>query len=95
LRFNSIINGKYEHIGFPEKPDAQPDTPTPFWINMLTKISQFISPLTLFRIMGHNMGINLLKFLRPDFKRQYTSLIDNPDLVYNYLYYLNNQTPRY
>ncbi len=57
--------------GFPERtPDEKEDTPIPFWISALTKVSQVVSPMTFFRTTGQ-LGVKLFKFLRPDFRRKY------------------------
>lgn len=79
--------------GFPERSDEEkPDTPIPLWISVITKASQYISPMTVFRVSGQ-IGVSLFKYLRPDFKKKYMSILDDPELVYNYLYHANNGHP--
>lgn len=45
------------------------DTPIPMWISVLTTVSQYVSPMTVFRTSGQ-LGIQLFKYLRPDFKKK-------------------------
>lgn len=79
--------------GFPEHSDEEkPDTPIPIWLSVLTKASQYVSPMTVFRLSGQ-LGVSLFKFLRPDFKKKFMSVLDEPELVYNYLYHANNEHP--
>lgn len=79
--------------GFPDNADeVKPDTPRPIWISMLAALSQYVSPLSLFRVTGQ-VGVNLFKTIRPDFRYKYMSVLDNPDLVYSYLYWANMLTP--
>ncbi len=81
--------------GFPEHSNEnKPDTPMPLWISMIAVLSQYVSPLSVFRVTGQ-VGVTLFKTLRPDFKYKYMSILDNPDLVYSYLYFANNSYPRY
>lgn len=79
--------------GFPEVPAAKPDTPTPLWISTIAKVSQYVSPLSIFRLTGQ-VGVAIFKHLRPDFKRKYMSILDDPEIIYSYLYHANNQNPR-
>ena len=82
--------------GFPVKPIntlAKCDTPTPIWIKFVTNVSSYISRLSLFRATGP-LGMSLFKYLRPDFKKKYTSILGNTDLIYEYLYNCNKQYPR-
>jgi pimeloyl-ACP methyl ester carboxylesterase len=80
--------------GFPEipNPSHKPDTQMPLWINAIAKVSRYVSPLSVFRITGQ-IGVFLFKQLRPDFKRKYITLLDDPDVVYDYLYYANSLSP--
>ena len=79
--------------GFPEKPSAKPDTPTPMWINAIAKISQYVSPLAIFRVTGQ-VGVKVFKHVRPDFKMKYMNILDNPEIIYSYLYHANSDSPR-
>lgn len=79
--------------GFPEYVDEEkPDTPVPLWISVIARASQYVSPLTIFRLTGQ-VGVSLFKHLRPDFKKKYMSILDDPELVYSYLYHANNSNP--
>ena len=79
--------------GFPEyMNELKPDTPIPLWISVIAKASQYISPLSIFRLTGQ-VGVSLFKYLRPDFKNKYMTILDNPELIYSYLYHANNSTP--
>ena len=79
--------------GFPENsPTEKPDTPRPLWVSVIAKASQYVSPLSFIRATG-KMGVSLFKYLRPDFKRKYMSILDDPEIVYDYLYHANNQSP--
>jgi pimeloyl-ACP methyl ester carboxylesterase len=80
--------------GFPEAPDQtrRPDTPRPLWVSALARLSRYISPLSIFRATGQ-IGLSLFKTLRPDFKRKFMSLLDDPDLVYDYIYHANSLNP--
>ena len=80
--------------GFPEVPNLshKPDTQMPLWISAIAKFSQYVSPLSLFRLTGQ-VGISLFKYLRPDFKGKFMNILDDPDIVYDYLYYSNSLNP--
>jgi abhydrolase domain-containing protein 4 len=79
--------------GFQEKPSqSKPDTPMPLWISMVAKISQYISPLSVFRVTGP-VGVSIFKHLRPDFKRKYMSILDDPEIIYSYIYHANRLNP--
>lgn len=81
--------------GFPEKPSAsKPDAPMPLWIRMVAKLSQFVSPFALVRLSGQ-FGVKLFKNLRPDFRAKFFGLLDDPDLIYSYIYHANSLPPRY
>jgi pimeloyl-ACP methyl ester carboxylesterase len=79
--------------GFPEIPSNKSDTPVPMWVNAIAKISQYVSPLAIFRVTGQ-VGVKVFKHLRPDFKRKYMDILDNPEIIYSYLYYANTFSPR-
>jgi pimeloyl-ACP methyl ester carboxylesterase len=80
--------------GFPEVPNPshKPDTQMPLWISAIAKASRYISPLSMFRLTGQ-MGVYLFKQLRPDFKRKYITLLDEPEVIYDYIYYANCLNP--
>lgn len=80
--------------GFPEKPSSsKPDTPMPLWIRCVAKVSQFVSPLAVVRATGQ-WGLKIFKNLRPDFRRKFATLLDDPDLIYAYIYHANSLPPR-
>lgn len=81
--------------GFPEipSPSSKPDTQMPLWISLIRRFSQHFNPLSLFRLTGQ-MGVQVFKHLRPDFKRKYADLLDEPEIIYDYLYYANSFNPR-
>jgi len=79
--------------GFPEHSnESKPDIPMPLWVSAIALLSQYVSPLSIFRITGQ-VGVHIFKTIRPDFKRKYMNILDNPDLVYSYLYEANNSYP--
>lgn len=78
--------------GFPEIPANKPDTPMPLWIRAIATASQYVSPLSVFRVTGH-VGVRIFKHLRPDFRRKYMHLLEDPDEIYSYLYHANNSHP--
>ena len=81
--------------GFPEHPrEDKPDTPRPLWLSVIAKASQYISPLSIFRVSG-SVGVSIFKHLRPDFMRKYMNVLENPEIIYSYLYHANNSTPRF
>ena len=72
MRYPDYVKGLIlaDPWGFPEHPDEnKPDTPTPLWISIIAKASQYISPLSVFRASGQ-LGVSLFKVLRPDFKNK-------------------------
>jgi pimeloyl-ACP methyl ester carboxylesterase len=79
--------------GFPEMPMVKPDTPMPLWASFALKCFRYVSPLSLFRMSGQ-IGVSLFKHLRPDFKRKYMTVLEEPEIVYNYLYHANAFHPR-
>lgn len=81
--------------GFPEKPSTnRGDTPLPLWIRVIARVIQYVSPLAVIRVTGQ-LGVNVFKHLRPDFRNKYCSILDEPDLIYTYIYYANSLPPRY
>ena len=78
--------------GFLEEPKAKPDTPTPLWITTLAKVSNYLNPITVCRV-GGQVGINLFKYLKPDFKLKFNGVLEDPDLIYKYLYLANSDEP--
>jgi pimeloyl-ACP methyl ester carboxylesterase len=81
--------------GFQENENQNPvDTPTPMWVKLITNVSRYVSPLSVFRAAG-SISVSFFKYLRPDFKQKYISVIGNNDLIYDYLYHLNRLKPRY
>jgi hypothetical protein len=65
----------------------------PLWIRVVAKLSQFVSPLAVIRLTGQ-WGIKLFKNLRPDFRHKFESVLDDPDLIYSYIYQANCLPPR-
>ena len=80
--------------GFQESPTtSKPDTQTPVWVRLLSNVSRYVSPLSVLRTTGP-IGVPLFKFLKPDFKRKYKSILgENSDLIYEYLYHCNKEYP--
>lgn len=78
--------------GFPEIPTNKADTPVPMWVSVIKKASQFVSPLAIFRVTGQ-VGIKIFRQVRPDFERKYMTILDNPEIIYNYLYHANSLHP--
>lgn len=79
--------------GFPEHSEEEkPDTPIPLWISAIVHLSHYISPMTVFRMSG-KVGVSVFKYLRPDFKKKFMTILDDPELVYSYLYHANNYQP--
>lgn len=80
--------------GFPENTNVNKlDTPTPIWIRCLTNISNYLNPLNVFRATGP-IGGQLFKYLKPDFKTKYTNILENSDLIYDYMFECNKLYPR-
>lgn len=79
--------------GFSEySEEEKPDTPIPLWINLIVKSSQYVSPMAVFRWSGQ-LGVQIFKQLRPDFRKKFMTIMDDPELIYSYLYYVNNLNP--
>jgi hypothetical protein len=79
--------------GFPEHSDEEkPDTPVPLWISLIVNASRFVSPMSIFRASGQ-LGVSLFKLLRPDFRKKFMTILDDPEIVYSYLYHANNYHP--
>lgn len=78
--------------GFPEKPTNKTDVPMPMWVRIVAKASQYVGPLGVLRATG-TVGVRILKHLRPDFKRKYIHLLDDPDAIYDYIYHANRLNP--
>jgi abhydrolase domain-containing protein 4 len=58
------------------------------------KITQLSTPLFIFRATG-SFGLRLFQRFRPDFRHKFSSILGETDLIYNYLFYVNQQVPRY
>ena len=97
LRFPEYIKGLIlvDPWGFPEKPFPldDPNVQLPKWKSRLIKITQNLSPSYIFRSTGQ-LGLALMKQYRPDFRIKYQSILKNPDIIYDYLYFSNNQNPK-
>ena len=79
--------------GFPDPRESKRHKSPPLWVNFVGKLSRYISPLSFFRVTG-SVGVSLFKFLRPDFMKNYMNVLENPEIVYSYLYHANNFIPK-
>ncbi|RNA25617.1 1-acylglycerol-3-phosphate O-acyltransferase ABHD5-like isoform X4, partial [Brachionus plicatilis] len=78
--------------GFPDKPATKADVQMPMWIRVVAKASQYFGPLSVLRVTG-TFGVRVLKHLRPDFRRKYVNLLEDPDAIYDYIYHANRFHP--
>lgn len=66
----------------------------PIIARVFLKLSELSTPLFIFRATG-SFGLKLFQRFRPDFRRKFSSILGETDLIYNYLFYINQQVPRY
>ncbi|VDN36464.1 unnamed protein product [Gongylonema pulchrum] len=81
--------------GFPEKPPEPPrQRHRPTWIWAATQAISFFNPLTALRLAGpyeFNLGVSLIKKMRPDLSLRYGCA--DPNAIYEYIYQCNAQEP--
>ena len=54
---------------------------------------QSLNPLDILRFTGQ-LGMSLYRIYQPEFINNYKSILDNPEIVYSYIYCANNRNPR-
>ena len=65
----------------------------PLILKVAIKLAQYISPFSIMRGTGP-IGLTLFKKARPDFRLKFIDILGNSDLIYEYIYHSNRQTPR-
>ena len=79
--------------GFNENPRINSqEVSKPIWVHALSKCSQKIIPFSIVRATGPRV-VPFIKYLRPDFKRKFSSVIEDPNYVYDYIYMANSLEP--
>lgn len=69
------------------------DKEVPMWARVVLKVTEYVTPLFIMRASG-SLGMNLMRKMRPDFRKKYLNVLGESDLIYEYLYYSNRQYPR-
>ncbi|EFA06792.2 (Lyso)-N-acylphosphatidylethanolamine lipase isoform X1 [Tribolium castaneum] len=76
--------------GFPERPQEFKELP--LWIRTLSYMLQPFNPLAGIRVAGP-LGPWFINTLRPDITKKYASAIEPQELIPQYIYQCNSQTP--
>lgn len=69
------------------------DVQYPMWVKIILKLSQYVSPFGFIRATGP-IGLNVFKRLRPDFRRKFDNILEDAEIIYDYIYHSNRQIPR-
>lgn len=80
--------------GFPETPESRSFKPKPLLIRAIAKLSQHVNPLSIIRNVSDEKGVSLIKRFRPDFREKFMNILENPDIIYDYIYLSNKEKPR-
>ncbi|XP_055380468.1 (Lyso)-N-acylphosphatidylethanolamine lipase isoform X2 [Condylostylus longicornis] len=80
--------------GFPEKPAETPEKlkSVPLWVKTIAYVVQPLNPLWALRAAGP-WGQWVVEKTRPDITRKFSILIDEPDLIPQYIHQCNAQSP--
>lgn len=79
--------------GFPERPiSLSHQFKMPAWVNLVAALFHPFNPLASLRAAGP-AGPVILKRIRSDLRRKFSSLIKDEHAISNYLYHCNAQTP--
>lgn len=78
--------------GVPRKPVEDEDRQLTLTQRMIVKAMTVSSPLTMLRAAGP-YGRSLVAKTRPDIPAKFSHIIENPEVVTNYLYHSNAQSP--
>ncbi|KAJ3648982.1 hypothetical protein Zmor_020746 [Zophobas morio] len=76
--------------GFPEKPPEFKELP--LWIRTLSYMLQPFNPLTGIRVAGP-LGPWIINTLRSDITKKYAAALEQQELIPQYIYQCNSQTP--
>lgn len=79
--------------GFPEKPASPSHQYTmPVWVKVFTTVLQPFNPLAGLRAAGP-WGPRLVERFRPDLQRKFSTVVDDSEVIPNYIYHCNAQIP--
>lgn len=79
--------------GVPNKPKEDPfEKEIPLKWKVIGKLLSFFNPLAVVRAAGP-YGPGLITKYRPDIPEKFSHLVENPELISNYIYHMNAQNP--